>query len=637
MRNRKGLSIAALTVGSGLSLLASGTVDAQSEPATLTESQVLLLYNSQNQESLDIRNIYLALHPGVLEYDMNLVYPDDPGDPDPPVGGITNHYITPSKFIELFRDPNTSAFRRFIDAKPRLLAIVTTRGLPAVASDNFDPDPNTNFGGHFPPSDGIWASFEAALSHPGIDPAFPEGTPLLMNPYFRETRSFRQFLKDSCPGGVGQMPDLCPGDMYLVTRLDSSPPQDIPANDFDQDGDVDAIDGVYRMLNNSMNVTVNKFAVSALFDRSPNGPGGSGAMDPEFRGAIVPLWDDQWCALHDNTIQFIHGPTDTQYDEATDGPFNEYPFILLVTEGRNHNDPNDPNIERPLVTYPRHYDAHPGALFDSIESFNGWKLHDPDRFAGQGQSIEWIGWSGGSLAFGNIQEPTISGDAFIDPLVNNLLINGLTWAESAYSALVHLGHFQTPVGDPLVRIIAFNPDLTGDRIIDQADRDIVLANLGGPGPEGDINGDGWVDQADLDLVDEAFGRDCSEPPLDPIGNVGCGDIDSNCIVDETDLDLLLAAWGPCALEIGPCQEDLTGDAVVDIVDLLKLLANLGRLLGDCDGDCDVDIDDLNCIFASWGTECGDTGFNPNADVNCDCLVGVADQLAWAACFGEICP
>lgn len=48
-----------------------------------------------------------------------------------------------------------------------------------------------------------------------------------------------------------------------------------------------------------------------------------------------------------------------------------------------------------------------------------------------------------------------------------------------------------------------------------------------------------------------------------------GDINLDGVVDVLDLLLLLAAWGPCP----QCPEDLNGDGLVDVQDLLILLAN----------------------------------------------------------------
>jgi hypothetical protein len=51
-----------------------------------------------------------------------------------------------------------------------------------------------------------------------------------------------------------------------------------------------------------------------------------------------------------------------------------------------------------------------------------------------------------------------------------------------------------------------------------------------------------------------------------------GDVNGDDVVDVSDLLILLAQWGPCA---EPCSADLDGDGDVDTDDLLSMLGNWG--------------------------------------------------------------
>lgn len=53
-----------------------------------------------------------------------------------------------------------------------------------------------------------------------------------------------------------------------------------------------------------------------------------------------------------------------------------------------------------------------------------------------------------------------------------------------------------------------------------------------------------------------------------------GDLNGDGVVDVSDLLILLAAWGPCPRS-GDCTADINGDGSVDVSDLLILLANWG--------------------------------------------------------------
>lgn len=53
-----------------------------------------------------------------------------------------------------------------------------------------------------------------------------------------------------------------------------------------------------------------------------------------------------------------------------------------------------------------------------------------------------------------------------------------------------------------------------------------------------------------------------------------GDLNGDGVVDVADLLILLAAWGPCQ-EANDCPADLNGSGEVDVADMLILLANWG--------------------------------------------------------------
>jgi hypothetical protein len=54
-----------------------------------------------------------------------------------------------------------------------------------------------------------------------------------------------------------------------------------------------------------------------------------------------------------------------------------------------------------------------------------------------------------------------------------------------------------------------------------------------------------------------------------------------------------------------CPEDINGDGMVDVGDLLALLGAWGTGGGpaDIDGDGDVDVEDLLALLGAWGATC----------------------------------
>ena len=71
---------------------------------------------------------------------------------------------------------------------------------------------------------------------------------------------------------------------------------------------------------------------------------------------------------------------------------------------------------------------------------------------------------------------------------------------------------------------------------------------------------------------------------------------------------------PCDLPLGPCPEDIDGNYMVGVDDMLAALSEFGqcgdgtfRPVGDVNDDCCVTVDDLLLLIAAWGQDCTPTG------------------------------
>ena len=60
------------------------------------------------------------------------------------------------------------------------------------------------------------------------------------------------------------------------------------------------------------------------------------------------------------------------------------------------------------------------------------------------------------------------------------------------------------------------------------------------------------------------------------------------------------------------------------------------LPGDVDGDCDVDILDIMLVAGRWGTQQGDTGYDPHYDMDSDGDVDVVDIMFVASRWRDMC-
>ena len=594
--------------------------------AHLEPEHVLLLFNGRNAESVAIRNAYISHHPSVHEFDLDLdyptTYPNSSGVVPPEQ--MDNHYITAARFTEVFVD-DASPFQTYLAEHPEIVAITTTRGLPAVVSDNFSPPVN-----HSPPSaSNVWGSFEGLLSRSGTA-VFPWQEPGNMssrtNPYSGSTVPFHERLAN-----CGQPDGICPGELYLVSRLDSS----VCAIDYDGNGARTHLDGVLALIDRSAApIPVNTYAVTMLYDDNP--PNGSPddeqwcthnvKIPPQFEIAQSSFLRDNWCQMEDQTSQFLHGPNHAVYDPATDGPYMNYPVLSLITMGRNHCGSADNTSELAAYDYIRSYEAHPAGFFNSIESYNGQCLHKFQASPGShGQFLDWIGYAGGSFATGHVQGVNSTEFALTFLGMQNLYHNGFSWGEALYTFL-QVGGYNAPVGDPLARVTLIRPDLNSDRIVDQTDRDFVSARLGTADPDADLDGNGIVDAQDLMEIDLAFGR--SQPAIDvPDPSPGlsiCGDVTRDSLVDISDILGLISQWGPCPLQ-GPCTADTNGDYEVDVTDLLLIINRWGWAAGDIDGNQLIDIDDLLLVLDLLGTTPASENWNRNADTDCNDIVDDNDM------------
>lgn len=464
---------------------------ARDAAAQIPENRALLLYNSQNADSLAVRNMYVAAHPGVVQFDLNSAALATMAAPN--YGGITR-----ANYVNLIRNP----VRDFIngvsppgpDRSQTIIVIVTTRGLPGRIDGGLDEFQISS----------SYSSLEADLSllQQNLEAAGTANLPFryhgaVDNPYHQAlnqpiTAISRANIKVQrtftaitlAPGAetwfVG---GLTAGDIYLACRLDAAP---TPTHS--------ALENIQLLINRSTNLVVNRCAVQALFDRwgcaDPLDDDGAGATYPgrqDFPNAQAALASAGFPAVLDATGNFITGP------ELAD---QQRPVFVLGSYGENHSlngcGENPPGVG----TYVETYNLHPAASFVAFESFNGNSIVDGMQRGGQQQALDFIS-RGGAFTVANVAEPFTIWVADLEYLTQNLYIHGRTFAEAAYSSMPALSWQQTPVGDPLARVTVQNIgilDLNNDGLVNVLDV-IQLSETGG-----DVTCDGMFTAADTNLM-----------------------------------------------------------------------------------------------------------------------------------------
>jgi len=493
--------------------------------AGIAESQVLVVYNSAAPEGTILKNDYLAAHPGIPA--ANVL---DLNNPTMlavmPPGGLLY-----SQFVAWVRDP----IRNYLNQPGPpdagdIIAIVLIRPMPhrIYDTDNIIVGDNPGaLGTEFLPpayggaADATCASLDAELVLLWQDldageaggPMDSRADNLIVNPYHTSSAAIDSYSRANILtaktlvnqddvlwnlGGSGATA-LTPGDIYLVCRIDGKTLADARA-----------------ALARSQGLCVNKARVRILMDKSTQNYDHNALYSPpeadpfyagmDYEEARAALLADGWTVRFDATSDFIECPEETN------------PLIAYASYGENHvaNPPGS-------GTYITCYKFAPGAIFNTVESFNGRDLNGLGMHPSipQGQVADFLA-AGGSFGIGHVWEPFSFSLPDNEFLFVNMLVNNMTWAEAAYTSIPGLSWQQIVLGDPLARGTILND----------------------PGlPTGDMDGNGVVDGRDIGwfigfiLNGKSWYR-ASFPALDPVAR---GDFTMDFAVTPDDVPGLVAA------------------------------------------------------------------------------------------------
>lgn len=504
--------------------IAAGGASAQLRP-----DEVLVVYDSRIADSLAVAEYYAGsakvpggagglpgVRPGVRVMNLNgLAAVTTPGD------------IEYGQFAPRLRDP----IRGYLTANglsKRVRCLVLTKGLPHRVRDSDNPtvgDFPGNVGGELVANDMTCASVESELTllwqdlttgeAGGSSDSKSDGC--IINPYWKASQPISTFTnvnnevaKSFTAVGTGPLWNtsgtvtsptrLSAGDIYLVCRLDGRTVQDVRG-----------------MIDRAQGVVVNTRTTTLILDESDSNGitdiNGNGEFD-NVNSTFSSLWDsddyertrdvmiadNRWAAamIRYNALspfnQFFVGPR-IEWMAGTMAPVTD-PVILLAHYGLNHTgQPLTTASVRGGEVYPLSFHYAPGAVFNSLESFNCRDFGGLGTlsFARQGQAADFI-QAGGTFAVGNVWEPladTVPDNRY---LAQNFLLGNLSWAEAAWSAVPALSWMQIVIGDPLARMDRSSEDITGDGRITIAD---LYAWESTPA---DINGSGAADAADRAIL-----------------------------------------------------------------------------------------------------------------------------------------
>ncbi len=488
-----------------------GFVTAASTQAAINPDQVLVVYNSQASGATTIKDSYLAAHPTIPAanvFNLN----------DATIAGVAD--ISYTDFINKIRNP----IRTFLDAAPNpptatsIISIVLIRGIPHRIQDTDNPtvgdNPNGQVSEFFPPmppttlgGDATSASVDSELVLLWQDLEIGEAggqmdsksDNVIDNPYHTSSTNIQSFSRSNIktqktlldignfhvawqsttlPPTSGQ---LTPGDMYLVSRIDGNSVADAQA-----------------IITRAANLRVNRKYTWVILDEDARSDQiddddlftpavfGAGSDYEDTRNAMTAAG---WHVRYDNTSNFIESTEQTR------------PVIAYASYGENHN-VNPPGNG----TYIDGFKFPRGAIFNTIESYNGRGFNGLGTLFNQEQIADFIA-AGGTFGVGNVWEPfsfSVPDNEFV---VVNFLVNGMTWAEAAWTSIPALSWAQIVIGDPLAKVVA---------VVNQtADFDCDI---------------------DVDTDDFNYFKNCRTGPVTGAPTVGCEDanIDLNAYIDHVD-------------------------------------------------------------------------------------------------------
>ncbi len=422
----------------------------------LNPSDVVVLYNEDSPDGIEIANYYAQVYPEVQLLGLQ--------------GVSTAEQVSQDHYLNVIRPQVLAGISQ------TTAVIVTTKGLP-LRIENTAPNPGTYPGWRgepfgIPILDDWWepySSLESELTRVDLidsaammgdqadfmsPPSFPYDTKHhAANPYFNTPLVFER--KDSGTEG-----------MRLTSRLDGFT--------------VDDVKGMIDRAQLAFNLPSQQIVIA---DNDPNAPAAGVDRIQELAfNVLEPL--GQAFVYDDTTANIVDSP---------------WPVIGYVSHGSHATGAGSNSIDN------LQFDIANGAVLHTWESFNAYSFQDGNNKFGQGLVGEWIA-AGGTAALGHVEEPGASAatvaneDIFFD-----MLLQGFTLAEAAWSATPQLSFVNTVIGDPLMRLREWSPgDANLDGVVSVGDLSILLTywnmDVSGGLAEGDFNFDGYVGFGDLSIL-----------------------------------------------------------------------------------------------------------------------------------------
>ena len=420
----------------------------------LDASNVLVLYNNESPDGIEIAYYYAQMHPGVT-----LLGLDDIED---------SEQISQAHYLEVIRPQVLQGITDHTQV------IITTKGMPLRISNEVEnPGTYSQWRGNpfnIPILEDWWekySSLESELTRITrinsaemmgdqayfmSPPTFPfETLHHAANPYYNAGQAF----DSSTPGYDG---------MRLTARLDGF-----------------TVDDVFDSLNRAKRALMSLDGQVVVVDDDPDAP--AAYVDRMASLGFNVLEPNEQAMIFDNTDVNIKTSSDPVIGYVSHGSH---------AAGRDYIDKLD-------------FELADGAVFHTWESYNAYSFIEGNNKYGQGLIGEWLE-AGGTAAVGHVHEPGASVSTVTnEDILWYMLLQGYTFAEAAWAATPQLSFVNTVVGDPLMQLHEWvTGDVNMDGIVGLDDLHIVLSKwnqvVEGGAFDGDVYPNGYIGLDDLDLI-----------------------------------------------------------------------------------------------------------------------------------------
>lgn len=332
---------------------------------------------------------------------------------------------------------------------------------------------------------------------------------MIVNPFFRSPTSIRgydtRFISSAktfvLPGGgnngffwlnqsnLALQSTLTAGDIYLVARLDGNTVADV-RNMIDRAQNLNFPLASARIVLDSDGQTFDGTGSFPPIDVGPDFAITFGVLQADGRFPTANVVNDASGSFGN----FWVGPL-LNFSTQPGGPPRvlPQPVLLLASFGANHSGVGSTTA---ITTWANSFNYVPGAIINSIESYNG------RSFGGIGgnpvvpqQQISDALAAGCTFGVGNVWEPFSISVSDNEQLTRAFLLGNMTWVEAAYASLPVLSWQQIVVGDPLATPRRDREDINSDGRVNIDD---LYAWQAAPV---DLNNSGSADAVDLELLE----------------------------------------------------------------------------------------------------------------------------------------